>query len=253
MLMAITLSGCGWFGDKLDAQKNWTVEQFYQKAKEEMDSGNWQAAIKAYEALEAKYPFGRYAQQAQIDIAYCHYKEGDSAQAIAAVDRFAKLHPNHPNLDYALYLKGLVNFRVDLGFMSFIADQDLAERDAKAARDSFENFKELVQRFPESKYSEDARARMAYLVDALARGETKVADYYLRRGAPLAAANRAQSVILRYPQAKARDEALVILREAYKRMGITDLSDDVAKIIAKNNPQQAAAEQSKSWWKFWQR
>jgi outer membrane protein assembly factor BamD len=251
MLLCVTafLAGCGFFGDKLDPQKNWSVEQFYQKAREEMDAGNYQAAVKLYEALEAKFPFGRFAQQAQIEIAYAHYKEADYAQALSAVERFVKLHPNHPNLDYALYLRGLVNFRVDLGIFSFLADQDLAERDQKAARESFEAFKELVQRFPESRYSVDATLRMRYLVDALARSETKIADYYLRRGAFLAAANRAQNVITRYPNASTRERALEIMREAYANMGLKDLSDDTGKVLQQNF--NTAAAPRKPWWKIW--
>lgn len=252
LCLALLLSGCGFFGDKLDPQKNWTVEQFYQKAREEMDAANYAAAIKLYEALEAKFPFGRYAQQAQIEIAYAHYKEADFAQATSAVERFVKLHPNHPNLDYALYLRGLINFRVDLGPFSFLADQDLAERDQKAARESFEAFKELVQRFPESRYAEDATFRMRYLVDALARNETKVADYYYRRGAYLAAANRAQNVITRYPSATTRQQALEIMRESYKRMGVNELAVDADKVLQRNFARAEPAV-SRPWWQFWRR
>jgi outer membrane protein assembly factor BamD len=249
LCLAAVLSGCGFFGDKLDPQKNWTVEQFYQKAREEMDAGNYASAVKLYEALEAKFPFGRFAQQAQIEIAYAHYKEADYAQATSAVERFVKLHPNHPNLDYALYLRGLINFRVDLGPFAFLADQDLAERDQKAARESFEAFKELVQRFPESRYAEDATLRMRYLVDALARNETKIADYYLRRGAFLAAANRAQNVITRYPNATTRQQALEIMQQAYARMGIKDLAEDTGKVLQRNYASVAPVK--KSWWRLW--
>jgi outer membrane protein assembly factor BamD len=249
VLLALGLTSCGFFGDKLDPQKNWTAEQYYSKAREEMESGNYQAAVKLYEALEAKFPFGRLAQQAQIGIAYAYYKDNEFAQATSAVERFTKLHPNHPNLDYALYLKGLINFRVDLGPFSFLADQDLAERDQKAARDAFDAFKDLVSRFPESRYAADATARMTYLVDALARNETRVAEYYLKRGANLAAANRAQAVLTRYPQASTRKEALRILQTAYANMGLKDLSDDAGKVLAKNYADTASA--GKPWWKFW--
>jgi outer membrane protein assembly factor BamD len=258
-LIALTgvLAGCGMFGDKVDAQKNWSAEQFYRAAKEEFDSGNYQAAIKLYESLEAKFPFGRFAQQAQIDVAYAYYKDGDTAQAIAACDRFLKLHPNHPNLDYAIYLKALAYFKLDRGFLGTWVEQDISERDPKALRESFDAFKGLVERFPESIYAEDARARMAYLVNTLARHEVNVASYYFNRGAYLAAANRAQSTLQRYPQAPANEDALVMMIRSYERMGLNDLAKDAQRVLEKNFPRnqlsQAASGQSgKSWWKFWQ-
>ena len=181
--LSLALSGCAWFSSKVDEKKNWGAAEYYKAAKEEFDNRNWDASIKLYEQLEAKYPYGRYAQQAQLEIAYAYYKQGETAQAISAIDKFAKLHPNHENLDYALYLRALVNFKEDLGPLARIVTQDLADRDPKAARESFEGFKELVTRFPESRYAEDARERMGYLVEALARHEIHVARYYLSRGA----------------------------------------------------------------------
>lgn len=251
------LAGCGMFGDKVDAQKNWTAEQYYRAAKEEFDAGNYQAAVKLYESLEAKFPFGRFAQQAQIDVAYAYYKEGETAQAIAACDRFMKLHPNHPNLDYAIYLKALSYFKLDRGFLGAWVEQDLSERDPKALRESFDAFKVLVERFPQSIYAEDARARMAYLVNTLARHEVNVASYYFNRGAYLAAANRAQSTLQRYPQAPANEDALVMMIRSYEKMGMNDLASDAQRVLEKNFPRnqlsQAASGQSgKSWWKFWQ-
>src|SRR6476659_687222 len=167
--LAAALSGCGLFSDKGDPKKDWTAQEYYNAAKQEFDNHNWESAIKLYEQLEAKYPFGRFAQQAQIEVAYSYYKQGETASAITALEKFIKLHPNHQNLDYALYLKALVNFREDLGPLSTIVSQDLADRDPKAARESFEAFKELVARFPESRYTEDARKRMDYTVNQLAR------------------------------------------------------------------------------------
>ena len=252
---ALLLAGCGAFGPKVDPKKDWGAEQFYNAAKEEMAANNWNAAIKIFEQLEGKYPFGRYAQQAQIEIAYAYYKEGETAQAITAIDRFMKTHPNHVNIDYALYLKGLVNFKEDLGPLARVIAQDLADRDPKAAKESFEVFKELVTRFPESRYTADARARMAYLVDALARHELHVAQYYLRRGAYLAAVNRAQDVLIRFPNAPARREALDVMVEGYDRMGMQDLRDDTKKVLAKNYPAdplgQEGRNRTRSWWQFW--
>jgi outer membrane protein assembly factor BamD len=258
-LIALTgmLAGCGMFGDKVDKQKNWTAEQYYRAAKEEFEAGNYQAAVKLYESLEAKFPFGRFAQQAQIDVAYAYYKDGETAQAIAACDRFMKLHPNHPNLDYAIYLKALAYFKLDRGFLGAWVEQDLSERDPKALRESFDAFKGLVERFPQSIYADDSRARMAYLVNTLARHEVNVASYYFNRGAYLAAANRAQSTLQRYPQAPANEDALVMMIRSYEKMGMNDLAADAQRVLEKNFPRnrlsQAAAGQSgKSWWKFWQ-
>jgi outer membrane protein assembly factor BamD len=214
LLMALALAGCGLFKDKDDLQKDWTAEQFYKAAKEELDNGAWDAAVKMYEKLEAKYPFGRYAQQAQLEVAYAFYKQGETAQCISAIDKFLKLHPNHPSADYALYLKALANFKEDLGPLTGLAKQDLADRDPKAARESFESFKELITRFPESRYVNDSRERMIYLVEALARHEVHVARYYLQRGAHLAAANRAQDAIVRFPNSPTHREALEGMVEA---------------------------------------
>lgn len=255
LLMAAMLGGCGLFADKVDERKGWTAEQFYAAAKEQFDAGNWEAAVKIYEQLESKFPFGRFAQQAQIEIAYCYFKQGETAQAISALDKFVKLHPNHPNLDYAVYLRGLVNFKEDLGPLTRIVAQDLADRDPKAARESFESFKDLVTRFPESRYAPDSRERMAYLVEALARHEIHVARYYLSRGAWLAAANRAQDALKRYANAPVQQEALEILVESYDRLGLPQLRDDARKVLALNFPDDRLAQQGqnrvKPWWKFW--
>jgi outer membrane protein assembly factor BamD len=254
--LALFLGGCGLFADKLDPRKDWTAADYYKAAKEEFDNRNWDASIKIYEALESKYPFGRFAQQAQMEVAYAYYKQGETAQAISAIDKFVKLHPNHPNLDYALYLRALVNFKEDLGPLTRIIAQDLADRDPKAARESFEGFKDLVTRYPESRYADDARQRMAYLVEALARHEIHVARYYLSRGAYLAAANRAKDAITRFPNSPIHREALDVMIEAYDRMGMTELRDDARKVLAKNFPADRMAQdgenRTKPWWKFWQ-
>ena len=253
--LAIALSGCGWLGDKKDERKDWQAAEWYRVAKEELDSGNWLGAVKIYAELESKFPYGRYAQQAQLDTAYAYYKEGDTAQSIAAIDRFMKSYPNHQNLDYALYLKALANFKEDLGpLASLVGRQDLADRDPKAARESFEMFKELLGRYPDSRYAQDSRIRMDYLVDALARHELHVAQHYLRRGAWMSAVNRAQDILVRFPGSPTRRDALEILVEGYDRMGIPELRDDAKKVLAMNYPADPMAEQGRnrrSWWKFW--
>ncbi len=253
--MAVLFSGCGMFGNKLDNQKNWTVEQFYKNAKDELDSGNYSGAVKLYEALEARYPFGRYAQQAQLDIAYAYYKENETAQTVTATDRFMKLHPNHPNLDYALYLKALAYFKPDLGIFGDVINLDPADRDPKALRESFEVFKDLVIRFPDSGYTPDARNRMTFLVNSLAKHDLSVARYYYNRGGYLAAANRAQNILQRYPQATVIENALVISIQSYEKMGMPDLAADSKRVLEKNFPRSKLMAKSdasnKAWWKLW--
>ncbi len=255
LLLPLVFAGCGWFGDKLDLQKNWTVEQFYRNARDELDSGNFQGAIKLYEALEARYPFGRYTQQAQLDVAYANFKDNETAQAVSAADRFMKLHPNHQNFDYALYIKGLSYFKPDLGMFGQLLNLDPAERDPKALRDSFDVFKDLLTRFPDSIYADDTRGRMVYLVNTLAKHDLSVARYYYSRGGYLAAVNRAQTVITRYPQAPVAEEALVITVQSYEKMGMKDLAGSSRRVLEKNYPQNALvagnAPSGKSWWKLW--
>jgi outer membrane protein assembly factor BamD len=255
LLLPLLVLAAGCSSVPEDETAGWSAQRLYGEAKDAMADKQWQKAIQYFEKLEARYPYGRYAQQAQLEVAYAHYKEGEPALCIAAADRFIKLHPNHPNVDYAYYLKGLANFNDDLGLMHIISQQDLTERDPKAARDAFEAFKDLVQRYPNSKYSEDAQARMAYLVNALASHEVHVARYYLKRGAYVAAANRAQAALLTYPQAPANEEGLLIMVKAYDAMGLTDLRKDAERVMNKNFPNSkylnGGITRDKPWWVIW--
>ena len=219
------------------------AETLYAEAKDALDGGQYALAIKRYETLEARFPYGRYSQQGQLEIAYAYYKQGEQASAVAAAERFMKLHPNHPNVDYAYYLKGLAYFNEDLGILARVSRQDRTERDPKAARESFDAFKDLAQRFPESKYTPDALARMKYLVNALASHEVHVARWYIRRGAYVAAANRAQFALKSYPEAPGQEEALLIMIQAYDALGMVDLRDDIERVLKKNFPD---SEQAKS-------
>ena len=255
LLAAALLCGCGILKTGTDETVGWSAQKLYSEAKDAMADKSWERAIKYLEKLEARYPYGRYAQQAQIDIAYAYYKNNDRAQAIASCDRFIKLYPNHPNVDYAYYLKGLVNFNENQGIMSLIDTPDMTERDPKGTREAFDAFKELVTRFPDSKYSEDARARMRYLVNALAMNEVHVARYYMKRGAYVAAANRAQYAVKNYPNAPATEEAVFIMVKAYDAMGMTDLRDASDRVMRKNFPESkyltGKASNSAPWWKLW--
>jgi len=219
-----------------------------------MASGQYESAIKMFERLETNYPFGNYAVQAQMEIAYAHYKTQDQAQALAAVERFIKLHPNHPQVDYMYYLRGLINFNDQMGFMSAIYTQDPTERDPKATRESFQAFKELVDKFPNSVYAEDSIARMKYLVNAMASYEVHVAKYYHRRGAYLASLNRAMGAVKDYQDAPAREEALFLMIRNYDKLGMLDLRDDTQRVFVKNYPNSRFMNPnagSDSWWKFW--
>jgi outer membrane protein assembly factor BamD len=251
-LALAVLGGCGL--QDYDETAGWSAARLYSEAKDELSEGNYQQAIKLYEKLEARFPYGRFAQQAQLELAYAHFKDNDAASAVAAADRFIKLHPNHPNVDYAHYLKGIIWFNEDRGIMARFADQDPSERDPKAARDSFEAFRELTQKFPESRYAADATQRMNWLVNALASHEVHVARYYLARGAHVAAANRAQFALKNYPQAPALEEALFILVRSYDQLGMNELRDDAERVMRKNFPQSAyfrgATGRKDPWWKF---
>ena len=216
----LLLAGCSGLPDMADETVGWSAQKLYTEAKESMGDGAWDRAIKMFEKLEARYPYGRYAQQAQLEVAYAYYKSNEQASAVAACERFIKLHPNHPNVDYAYYLKGLAYFNEDLGFLGTLSNQDLSERDPKAARESFETFKALSQRFPDSKYTPDALKRMRYLVNALASYEVHVARYYLKRGAYVAAANRAQATVKDFPNSPAAEEALFVMAKSYDALNM---------------------------------
>src|SRR5574340_63360 len=255
VILLLLAAGCGLLPEVQDETKGWSAQKLYTTAKQELDDGNYEKAIKYFETLEARYPFGKYAQQAQLEVAYAYYKDNETVSAVAACDRFIKLHPNHPHVDYAYYLKGLANFNEDLGLLGRLANQDMSERDPKAARDSFEAFKELVTRFPASKYAADASARMNYLVNALASYEVHAARYYIKRGAHVAAANRAQYVLQHYPQTPATEEALALMVISYQALGLTDLRDDAARVLKANFPNSrylpGAPAAEASWWKLW--
>ena len=255
LLLSLLLGGCALFPDNQEEEANWSAQKLYSEAKEAMADGAYDKAIKYYEKLEAKYPYGRYAQQAQLEVAYANFKLQDAAATVSACDRFIRQHPNHPNVDYAYYLKGLANFGEDLGILAAISLQDQSERDPKASMESFDAFKELVTKFPASKYSPDAAARMQYLVNNLAAHQVHVAHYYLRRGAYIAAITRAQSALKAYPGAPANEEALFLMMQGYQALGMKDLRDDTERVMRKNFPKSEFYGRdpltTDPWWKLW--
>ncbi len=258
MLLLAALAGCGLLPEQIDETKDWSAQRLYTAAKSELAEGNYERAIQMFERLEARYPYGPYAQQAQLEVAYAYYKDNEPVSAITAADRFIKLYPNHPHVDYAYYLKGLANFVEERGLLAGLGSQDMSERDPKAARESFDAFKELVTRFPDSKYTPDALARMRYLVNALASHEVHVARYYFKRGAYVAAANRGKYVIEHYPQAPALEEALYLMAMSYDRLELPDLRDDALRVLKHNFPnspylsgQDPRKDKERPWWRFW--
>ena len=255
-LVALTFVLAGCSSKPIDPTGAWSPNKLYSEAKDEANSGAYDKAIPMFEKLEGRAAGTPLAQQAQLEKAYAQYKSGEQAQSVATLDRFIKLHPASPALDYALYLKGLVNFNDNLGLFGTISRQDLSERDQKAAKESFESFKELATRFPESRYTPDARARMGYTVNSLAQSEVHVARYYYSRGAYVAAINRAQAAIADYRDVPALEEATFIVFKSYEALGMTQLRDDTRRILEKTYPQSEFLTKGfksveNPWYKFW--
>jgi outer membrane protein assembly factor BamD len=252
----LLMTGCGSSGPKADKTANWSAEQLYTSAKEDMDSRNWNEARERLTAVESRYPFGVYAQQALVDLAYVNWKDGESEQALAAADRFQQLYPDHPGTDYVLYLKGLVNFSPAGALATKVSGQDPAERDPKGLRASYDAFAELVNRYPDSKYANDAKQRMTWLVNALAMNEVYVARYYYERGAYVAAINRAQTVVTDFAGVPAAEPALYIMTLSYDKLGMTDLKNDTQRVLDQNFPKSTIAKDGlgslskRAWWQL---
>ena len=250
------LAACGGLDSVADETKGWSAQKLYAEARAQLDTRNYERAVSYYQKLEGRYPYGRFAQQSQMELAFAYYKDKDPAGAITAAERFIKNYPNHPNVDYLYYLKGLANFNDDLGIMGFVSNQDMSERDPKAARDAFDAFKELVAKFPDSKYSPDAIERLNYLVNALAAHEIHVARYYMKRGAFVAATNRVQYSLKTYPQAPANEEGVMLMVKSYDALGMKDLRDDAERVMLKNFPHSKylkgdGGKKNVPWWQIW--
>jgi outer membrane protein assembly factor BamD len=242
------LAGCSWFNVDLgqkDPTANWDADKLYAEARLEMSNGSWVKARELYQKLESRYPFGRHAQQALMEIAYTYYKEGETAQAIQTCERFIRQYPNHPNVDYVYYLKGLASYNDDLGFLGRVLNQDISERDAKAAREAFDAFKDLVTRYPDSRYAEDARARMRFLVNSQAQAEVNIARFYFTRKAYLAAIQRSQTVVRDFQRTPAVEEALYLMVRSYEALNFKDLQSDAERVLALNYPNSRYLQQLK--------
>jgi outer membrane protein assembly factor BamD len=254
ILLASAVAACDLLPEVKDETATWSADRLYQEAHTMLVTGNYTRAIKLYDTLEGRFPYGRYAQQAILEGAYANYRAGETATAVAACDRFIRTYPNHPTVDYAYYLKGVVNFREDQGVFGYVVEQDLSERDPKMTRESFNAFKELVGRFPESKYAADSVERMRYLTNALSSYEVHVATYYYDRGAYVAAVNRAQASLVNYPATPANEDALIVLVRGYDKLGMPQLRDDARRVLVQTYPDgKYTLPTDRPWWKFWQR
>ncbi len=225
------LTACGGLPEKKDETLTWSIDQLYVRAQEALDSRDWQRCAEYFEKMEGRDPFNRKVQQAQINVAYCQWKNNEAEAAEQAVDRFIRLHPDHPQLAYAYYLKGLINFKDELGLLGQLSEQDLSERDPEALHRAYDAFKVIAVRYPNSRYAPDATQRMRYIVNALAAHEMHAAQYYYERGAYLAAINRAKHVITEYPHTPSIPKALRLMQAAYQALGTPELAEDAKRVL----------------------
>lgn len=241
--LAVTLTACESFKNfkfndsSSDAEyTDWDAKKFHDKAKSAMEAKNYQKAIKLYETLEARYPFGDYAAQTQLDIAYAYYRNDDSEAAIAATNRFIKIHPRNPSVDYAYYLRGLIHFNKSIGFIERFIPTDSSQRNPSNVKEAYDSFQQLVSRYPDSKYVPDAKQRMLALRNNMAMYEVHVARFYLKRRAYVAAANRGSYVIKDFQRTPAVPEALLVMQQAYTKLGLDDLAADAKRVYDQNYP-----------------
>ncbi|WP_242472456.1 outer membrane protein assembly factor BamD [Ectothiorhodospira mobilis] len=237
-LLPLLAVGCAAMGQ--DPKEDWSAQRFYEEAQAALERGNYEQAVSHYETLEARYPFGPYAQQAQLEIAYAYHKAQEPEMALAAIDRFLRMNPRHPHVDYAYYLRGRVNAGPEPGILDRLFNRDPARRDANPLQQAFEDFGTVVRRYPDSRYARDARERMVHLRNQLAAHEMHVAGHYMRRGAWLAAARRGAYVVEHYAGAQAVPDALTVMVRAYRHLGLEDLSQDALRVLEENFPERAA-------------
>ena len=246
LFFAAFLTGCASSGNVDDDTYGMTVAELYQEAKALLTNGEYENAIQHYEKLESRFPYGTYAERARIEMAYAYYKDLQPETAIIAADRFIKLHPNHANVDYAYYLRGLASFDNSVSYLDKLFNQEPSQRDPKSIRKAFKYFAELVQRFPKSRYAADSTQRMKMLRETLARYEIHVANFYQRRGAHLAAANRAKYVIENYQGTLAIPDALALMTQSYRKLGMHDLASDAYRVLELNHPEHEKTKALKS-------
>lgn len=233
LAVLVGISGCKKDRDFTDRR---TAGELYGDAKESLDNHNWRRAVQEYRLLQTRYPFGRYTEQSMLDLAYAYHKAKQPESALSTLDRFIRTYPAHANVDYAYYLKGLVNYEQNLGVLERIMPERVRDRDQTSARDAFADFKELLRRFPDSRYAADARQRMVFLRNNLAAYEVTVAEYYMRRRAYIAAVNRARYLLENYPDTPHSAEALKVMHQGYGKLKMTELADDAFAVLETNYP-----------------
>ena len=233
LAVVVGISGCKKDRDFMDRR---TAAELYGDAKDSLDKHNWRRAVQEYRLLQTRYPFGRYTEQSMLDLAYAYYKARQPENALSTLDRFIRTYPAHANVDYAYYLKGLVNYEENLGVLERMMPERVRDRDQTAARDSFADFKELLRRFPDSRYAADARQRMVFLRNNLAAYEVAVAEYYMRRGAYIAVVNRARYVLENYPGTPQSADALMLMHKAYNELNMNELAEDAWAVLETNYP-----------------
>jgi len=236
ILLLLQTAACSLLPEQVDKTKDWSANKLYTAAKEALDDKSYEQAIDYFEKLEARYPFGAYAQQAELEIAYAYYKYDEPESAIAAAQRFIKMNPRHPNVDYAWYIMGLTNYNRGKTVMDRILPQDPSQRDTTIMHQAYDDFYQLVKRYPNSKYASDSRQRLIFLRNNMALYEMHVGDYYMRRGAYLAAANRAEYVIDNYERTPSVPDALVMMVRAYRKLKMNELADDALRVLRLNYP-----------------
>ena len=235
--LLLFLSGCSWFGgddDELIAHSG--EQQMYREAQRHLKNENFSLAVRSLQGLESRYPFGQYAEQAQLELIYAHYSAYEFAAANEAADRFIRLHPRHPSVDYAYYMKGLAAYDIEPGFFSRFIPSDDTKRDVSHIQTAFAEFAQLLARFPDSAYAPDARQRMVHMRNMLARNEIHVANYYFRRGAYMAALNRGKYVVEHMQQTPSVADGLAIMGQAYLLLGLDDLAEDSIAVLCENYP-----------------
>lgn len=237
ILLGALLSGCSFFGDDDIEIADNGEQQIYFEAQRHLDNENFNMAIRTLQLLESRYPFGRYAEQAQLELIFAHYGGYEYEAAIEAADRFIRLHPQHPNVDYAYYMKGLAAYDLEGDFLSSLVPTDDTKRDITHIKEAFAEFAQLLARFPDSPYAADARARMVHMRNMIARHEIHVANYYFRRGAYMAALNRGRWVVEHMQQTPAVADGLAIMAQAYLLLGLNDLAIDSIEVLRTNYPE----------------
>ena len=239
LIMSIGLSGCALFDgdDELEVDLNSGEQQMYRRAQRFLDTSNFDLAISALQQLESRYPFGKYAEQAQLELIYAHHGAYQSEAAIEAADRFIRLHPQHPSVDYAYYMKGVSAYDMNENFFSSLIPSDDSKRDVSGVREAFDEFTQLLTRYPNSRYAQDARARMVYIRNMLARHEIHVANYYFKRGAYMAALKRGQNVVENMQQTTAVSDGLAVMAQAYILLEMSDLAKDSVRVLCTNYPE----------------